>query len=327
MPVVLVLFCIALVVTFLGLFLSPGSPTRSTQDEYVTVPRERRVVGTSPKNGRARARWSDEMEPDVGVIPLKARANRTQVRVPNTSSRIARPQATKSRFFVQVGGVVGRVGSWKIVLPGLLAIFILGFYLLNMSLPRPLLWVPAFFSNNTQSSTGAATPAPPPIYGASEHLMRLDQLSPAQYRSTPEYNTWAYSACSSAAITEVINAYGHTYRITDILAVESSIHAITPQLGLLSEAGIESTGTQLGFKTSWGHNLSLDQVIAAANRGTPVIVSFPPPVYPNGHIVVVRGGNASTVFLADSSVLNWTQLTRAGFLHYWRGFSAIMTPN
>jgi ABC-type bacteriocin/lantibiotic exporter with double-glycine peptidase domain len=156
--------------------------------------------------------------------------------------------------------------------------------------------------------------------------MRLGQLDPAQYGSTQQYNTWAYSACSSASMTEVMNAYGHKYRITDILTVEARIHEITPELGLLEESGIQHTGEQFGFKTTWGHNLSLDQVIAAANHGTPVIVSFPPAKYAGGHILVVRGGNASTVYLADSSRLNWTQLTRARFMQLWGGFSAIMTP-
>lgn len=330
MPVVLVLFCIALVVTLLGIFLSPRAQARPARDEYVAVPvpREKRVVGTSPKVGRARSRWTDEVELDVGMIPLKARTNRTQAQLSIPKPPAARPRATKSASLALSGGLWAGLGSWKAVVPGLVAVFFLGFYLLNMSLPRPLLWVPAFFgSSNSQSTQASPSPTAEPLYGASQHLVRLYQLSPAQYRSTQEYNTWAYSACSTASMTEVINAYGHNYRITDVLAVETKVNAITSDLGLLDEGGIARTGAQLGFKTSWGHNLSLDQVIAAANHGTPVIVSFPPPVYPNGHIVVVRGGNASTVYLADSSRLNWTQVTRATFLHYWRGFSAIMTPN
>ena len=44
---------------------------------------------------------------------------------------------------------------------------------------------------------------------ASQQLVRVSQLDPAQYSSSEEYNTWAYSACSAAAMTEVFNAYGH----------------------------------------------------------------------------------------------------------------------
>src|SRR5581483_9610545 len=174
---------------------------------------------------------------------------------------------------------------------GLIAIFLLGFYLLNTILPYPLLWMPpAFGSANPPSLSGKA-----PVYTASKHLLRLSQLDPAQYQSSQEFNLWAYSACSAASMTEVINSYSHTYKITDILKVEAGIHEITPDQGLLEEVGIQRTGTHFGFKTTWGHNLSLNQIIAAANSGTPVIVSFPPSRYPGGHILVVRGGDSNYV--------------------------------
>jgi hypothetical protein len=221
-------------------------------------------------------------------------------------------------------GIWGRLNSWKVIVPALVTIFLLCFYVLSTTLSHPLLWSSVLFGPASQPST----PAPAsPSYTASQHLNRLGQLDPQQYQTTQEYNTWAYSACSAASMTEVINAYGHNYRITDILTVEAKIHEITPEEGLLEESGIQHTGAQFGFKTTWGHNLNLDQVIAAANRGTPVIVSFPPAKYAGGHILVVRGGNDSLVYLADSSRLNWTQLTRARFLQLWGGFSAIMTPN
>ena len=65
---------------------------------------------------------------------------------------------------------------------------------------------------------------------ASQRLVRISQLDPNQYSSTGEYNTWAYSACSAASMTEVFNAYGHHYRITDILKVEAQLGEITPAL-------------------------------------------------------------------------------------------------
>src|SRR5258706_16447500 len=47
--------------------------------------------------------------------------------------------------------------------------------------------------------------APDPIVRVSQNVVRIGQLDPAQYSSSQEYNAWAYSACSSAAMTEVIN--------------------------------------------------------------------------------------------------------------------------
>jgi Peptidase_C39 like family len=161
---------------------------------------------------------------------------------------------------------------------------------------------------------------------ASQLLVRISQLDPDQYGSTYEFNTWAYSACSTASMTEVFDAYGYHYRITDVLKVESQIGEITPQDGLIEEAGIERTAAQFGFKTSWGHTLSLDQVIATANQGKPVIVSFPPDRYAGGHLLVVIGGDSNNVYLADSSLYNRHSLARWQFLNWWEGFAAVVTP-
>lgn len=324
MPVVLVLFAIALVTTLVGIFLSPKSQSRRLQGEYTAVPKEKSVTRVAPASPRPRARWADIAESEVA--PLKVRASRTQAQIPAVRPQVIRPRVTKNAAAVRAIdlGLGERLGSWKVFVPALAMVFLLSFYLLNTALPHPLLWAPVFFGSANQQATPAATTAP--VYTATQHLLRLGQLDPDQYNSTQEYDTWSYSACSSASMTEVINSYGHNYRITDILTVESKIHEITPQLGLLEESGIQHTGAQFGFKTTWGHDFSLDQVIAAANHGTPVIVSFPPYKYPGGHILVVRGGNASTVYLADSSRLNMTQLTRTRFLQLWGGFYAIMTP-
>jgi hypothetical protein len=176
-----------------------------------------------------------------------------------------------------------------------------------------------------------AQPTPNPLQEAStaaQKLVRISQLDPAQYSSTEEYNTWAYSACSTTAMTEVINSYGHNYRITDILKVESQIGAITPQLGLLEEAGVADTASHFGFTTIWGHQFSLNQIIDIANKGRPVIVSFPPGRYPdgNGHLVVVTGGDSNSVYIADSSIFNRHTLSHATFLSWWGGFAAILIP-
>jgi hypothetical protein len=161
---------------------------------------------------------------------------------------------------------------------------------------------------------------------ASQQLVRISQLDPAQYSSSEEYNIWAYSACSAASMTEVLNAYGHQYRVTDILNVEAKIGEITPAQGLLRPEGIEHTAAQFGFKTTWGNTWSLDQVIESANHGNPVIVSFPPDRYEGGHLLVVTGGNGTTVYLADSSAWNRRSLSRVQFLQWWEGFAAVVTP-
>jgi hypothetical protein len=157
-------------------------------------------------------------------------------------------------------------------------------------------------------------------------LVRIGQLDPGQYASAQEYRTWAYSTCSTAAMTEIANYYGGSYRITDMLAVQAQVGEITPELGLLEDAGIAHTMVQFGFTTSWGYSRSLEQIVALAGQGTPVIVAFPPARYPGWHLLVVTGGDESRVFVADSSVYNRSFFPRTRFLALWAGFAAVVTP-
>ncbi len=213
---------------------------------------------------------------------------------------------------------------WAPMIIGLVAIFLFGLYSLNFLFPHLTNWNLIMLYGSSPSTAQSSQNTPQ--FNATQNLVRLSQLDPTQYASNQEFTTWAYSACSTTSLTEVLNAYGHHYRVTDVLKVEARIGEITPQLGLLDEAGIQRTAAQFGFKTTWGHNLSLDQIINIANQGRPVIVSFPPDRYAGGHLLVVTGGNSSIVKLADSSLWNRQSLSRAQFLQWWEGFYAIVTP-
>jgi hypothetical protein len=167
-----------------------------------------------------------------------------------------------------------------------------------------------------------------PKPSAAQRVVRISQLDPAQYASRAEWQTWAYSACSTAAMTEVLNAYGRHLRIHDVLVVEAGLGEITPTLGLVEDRGIANTLRQFGMKTTWGENWSLSQVVGMANGGNPVIVSWPPSRYAGGHIVVVTGGDltAGTIEIADSSLWNRQVLSVGQFLQWWAGFAAVATP-
>lgn len=177
----------------------------------------------------------------------------------------------------------------------------------------------------TSTDIQAAAHAVPSV-NASKNLVRVSQLDPAQYNSSSEYNTWAYSACSAAALTEIFNAYGRHYRVTDVLTVEARIGAISPDLGLLDPSGIQQTAAQFGFKTTWSNSWTFDAVSNTANSGKPVIVSFPPDRYAGGHILDVIGVDSNYVYLADTSLWNRRSITRSQFLYWWEGYAAVVTP-
>lgn len=161
---------------------------------------------------------------------------------------------------------------------------------------------------------------------ASTALVRIDQTDPRQYSTQQDYATWSPSTCSAASMTEVINSYGHHYRVADILKVEAGLGAITPDSGLLSPNGIDKTVSQFGFQTRWLSNPSLDDLIHTATSGTPVIINFPPSRWAGGHYLVAIGGNKDFVYLADSSRLNMRAMDHKTFLKYWAGLAVVVTP-
>jgi len=186
-------------------------------------------------------------------------------------------------------------------------------------------------SISTGHGTSASNTASHPelfsgLIGASKALKRISQVDPGQYASLQDYNTWWNATCSAASMTEVINAYGHNYRLADILKVEAGLGAITPALGLMEPRGIDRTVAHFGFVTTWLTSPTLDRVIEVANRGRPVIVDFPPSRWPGGHILVVIGGNSNYVYTADSSGFNMQAFTHKNFLKYWVDFAVVVTP-
>ncbi len=319
MPSLLVmLLAISLVFVVAGLLLSCKPQVRNQR--AVPAPRMgRRVVVVESVPNRARAMIQSE----------RLNMRRYPMEIERYAGASVALPITFDHGFEQIQ--THKPLPWAPMFIALVAIFLFGFYSLNFLFPRHTNWSLLMLYGNIPSASQSSQNTPrlqiTPQFNATQSLVRLGQVDPAQYASHQEFTTWAYSACSTAAMTEVFNAYGHHYRITDVLKVEAQLGEITPQLGLLEEVGIQRTAAQFGFKTTWGHNLSLDQIITIANQGRPVIVSFPPDRYAGGHLLVVTGGNSSIVKLADSSLWNYHSLSRAQFLNWWEGFYAIVTPN
>ena len=307
--ILVTLFLFALIITLAGFFLSVKSQT-DAESTLMVRPRSRPRQRIS-EQGRRAASMTRGMQ---SARLVGGRSNAAlAISSPGERVRVGRRQT-------------GEPVPWSVVAVGASSIFVLALFLFHMVMPHSAIFNLALFSNGVPQSQPSPSANPPKLYGASQNLVRLSQLDPSQYNSTADYSLWAYSACSTAAMTEVINAYGHQYRIADILKVEASLKEITPSLGLVEDIGVARTMAKFGFNTNWGYSLSYDQVVATANRGQPVIVSWPPSRYAGGHLVVVIGGNSQTVYLADSSRYDRHSLSRAQFMTWWAGFSAVATP-
>ena len=162
---------------------------------------------------------------------------------------------------------------------------------------------------------------------ASVRLLRIDSAARNQYYSDYQWQVWAYSSCSGIAMAMVMNSYGRHLIAADVLQEEENLGVWNVQLGLLREEGISMTAAYYGFDTSASHSRTVQDVVASANKGAPVIVSVRDSYYyPNGHIFVVRGGNSQYVYIADSSTANFQRMTYPMFQGMWQGFSAILTP-
>jgi hypothetical protein len=164
---------------------------------------------------------------------------------------------------------------------------------------------------------------------ASELIVRGDSAARNQYHTDYEWQVWSYSSCSGFAIAEVMDAYGRHLLAADVLEEEQRLGVWSVSGGLLNNQGIVWTANYFGFNASLSNSLSLQQLIAISDKGTPVIVSVQDKTYfPGGHVMVIHGGDDQYVYTIDSSPENFTRMTYSMFLGMWSNndFSAILTP-
>jgi len=336
----LTLLAVAIVLIIAGLVLSPRQqesvPTQSIRQSQRQTISYDYGGGRRPANGYGyKTYYPDERRRSVGVN-RQVRARRSTVVVErqafaqvfasmNVGRLFGRQRVGEPTPWLGVGLILIAVVCFCLVL--LRTVFPGSAILMGMTAPDGSVAV----ATPAAASAMAKAPTQPlfPSSGASNVLVRVSQVDPAQYKTTQEFDTWWPSACSAASMTEVINAYNsnhNRYRITDILNVEAGLHQITPDLGLLSPTGIDQTVAQFGFKATHLNNPSVDDMITIARNGNPVIINFPPQLWPGGHLLVLRGGDKNSVYLADSSKLNMQVMARSTFLKYWAGFGVVVVP-
>ena len=157
---------------------------------------------------------------------------------------------------------------------------------------------------------------------ASSRIVRVDSAERRQYYTDYQWQVWGYSSCSGISMEEVMNAYGRHLIAADVLQVESNLGVWDTYNGLTGgEAGIAKVAHYFGFKAVPNPPRTIENLIAVANKGFPVIVGVP------GHILVVRGGDSNNVFLVDSAPADRKIMSRAQFAGWWDNFSVELLPN
>ncbi len=157
---------------------------------------------------------------------------------------------------------------------------------------------------------------------ASSRIIRVDSAARNQYYTVYQWDVWSYSSCSGISMEEVMNAYGRHLIAADVLQEELNLGVWDTYNGLTDgEEGIARTASYFGFRAVPNPPRTIDDLIAVANKGFPVIVGVP------GHILVVKGGDSNNVYLIDSAPANRTIMSRAQFAGWWDNFSVELLPN
>src|SRR5207302_3292926 len=133
------------------------------------------------------------------------------------------------------------------------------------------------------------------------------------------------SSCSAAAMAEILDAYGHSYTVHDVLSEEIAKQQISSSLGLLyGFQSVKETVESFGFQASQLSNADFDSI---ANAGQPVIIAMRNAWWPSGHILVATGGDSQSVRVVDSWSTNKTSFNRADFTAYWTGLAVTVEPS
>ncbi|HYB02775.1 MAG TPA: hypothetical protein VED37_21285 [Ktedonobacteraceae bacterium] len=156
---------------------------------------------------------------------------------------------------------------------------------------------------------------------ASSRIIRIDSALRSQYYTAYQWNVWSWSSCSGISMEEVMNAYGRHLIAADVLQEEQNLGVWDTYDGLTGgEEGIAKTASYFGFRAVPNPPRTIDDLIAVANKGFPVIVGVP------GHILVVKGGDSNNVYLVDSAPADRTIMSRVQFAGWWDNFSVELLP-
>ncbi len=154
---------------------------------------------------------------------------------------------------------------------------------------------------------------------------------PDLYDSYAQFQEWGGAACSAAALSEVLTAYG-VRGATIGHEIDELGNYISPNWGLLDHHAFAVIAARHGLRadesTSWTYN----QIIYVSQHlGIPVIVnvritygyySF----FSGGHFLVVVGGDSQGLAIVDSSEYYIHYLPKDVFYQMFTGYSAAIAP-
>ena len=176
---------------------------------------------------------------------------------------------------------------------------------------------------------GTSTPAPLAVAAKVQAFYQGD--ASIGWDSQQQYQTWWPSACSPAALTMVLNAWGAQARIGQVLDRLVAHQAITPENGLLNANALSQVANDFGFQAITFWNWKKQQVADVTAQGAPVMVLLvdsqqqtPYPGFVVGHWLVVVSISSDQITVRDSSGYHIQSLTPRVFQILFKGIGVVV---
>ncbi|HEU5198447.1 MAG TPA: C39 family peptidase [Ktedonobacterales bacterium] len=179
--------------------------------------------------------------------------------------------------------------------------------------------------------SGTSTPAPVPLGVASKVQAFYQGDASIGWDSQQQYQTWWPSACSPAALTMVLNAWGAQVRIGQVLDRLIARQAITPENGLLNANALAQVANDFGYQARTFWNWNEQQVADVTAQGAPVMIDVvdtqqqtPYPGFVVGHWLTVVGVSPDHIDVRDSSGYHIKTLTPEVFHILYTGIGVVV---
>lgn len=156
-------------------------------------------------------------------------------------------------------------------------------------------------------------------------------MRPDLYDSVTQFNDWGGAACSAAALSEVLTAYG-VPNATIGHEIDELGSYISPNGGLLSRHGFVVVAAKHNLRADESTSLTYNQLVYLTEQlGMPVIVNVRISYgyyhfFDGGHFLTVVGGDAQGLRIVDSSEYYLHYLPKDVFYQMFTGYSAAIVP-
>jgi hypothetical protein len=202
-----------------------------------------------------------------------------------------------------------------------------------MALLLALMHAPGQMGEQAQPLMNAHAQAGLAPGGAITSLVRPETqlLRPDLYDSNAQFQEWGGAACSAAALSEVLTAYGVPHATIGREIDELGAY-ISPNGGLLNRHGFATVAAKHNLRADESMSLTYNQLLYLTEQlGMPVIVNVHISYgyyhfFDGGHFLTVVGGDAQGLTIIDSSEYYIHYLPKDVFYQMFTGYTAAIVP-